>query len=203
MRKEASENLNLADSVALLIESLCHKIRTPLSVVSNDLKYFETTLGKEETSRSLRRIDEIKNILKECAEFLNISGNPLSALALCQDLGITLKDPSQCANLVIHDGEKIKLAAHYIKRLLTEFGLTTKSENVFEFNSDHEGIHLSALINKEIHEEAKELSVFRVLGMEGSPLSALACILLDGSTSQITISPENQTTAKLTIKLPR
>jgi len=55
------------------IDALCHKIRTPLSVISNDLSFFETLLGSAEIDRSIRRVEEIKSILSDCSQVLKIS----------------------------------------------------------------------------------------------------------------------------------
>jgi hypothetical protein len=203
MSKGSLENLNIGETIGLLIESLCHKIRTPLSVVSNDLKYFETTLGKEETSRSLRRIDEIKNTLKECAEFLNIGNNPISAAELCQSLGIPSEDLADFNNLTLPHGEKLKLAGQYLKKLLSEFELTAASSSIFKVESLSDGLSIYALVDKGVSGETRELLVFKELGMEGSPLSALTYILLKESGAQISLSPEGESHAKITITLFR
>ncbi len=59
---------NTKDTLALnllssLVRALSHQIRTPLSVISNDLSYFKNLLPEGECQRSLERCKEISNIL--------------------------------------------------------------------------------------------------------------------------------------------
>ena len=49
--------------ISCLCRSLSHRIRTPLSVISNDLSYFSTKLGDDECSRALNKCREISAIL--------------------------------------------------------------------------------------------------------------------------------------------
>lgn len=54
-----------AELVTALLQALAHKIRTPLSVISNDLNYFATLIDPDECSRSKRRCHEIDQILRD------------------------------------------------------------------------------------------------------------------------------------------
>lgn len=63
-----------------LLQGISHSIRTPLSVVSNDLTYFKTLIDPEECERSLVRIRDIAaflrtvtNATKLTGEFQNVS----------------------------------------------------------------------------------------------------------------------------------
>ncbi len=59
-----STPLNL---LAFLAHALAHRIRTPLSVISNDLHYFKSLLPSGEVDRSLERAREIDKILRQAA----------------------------------------------------------------------------------------------------------------------------------------
>lgn len=50
-----------------LLSALSHKLRTPLSVIKNDLSYFQSVLPVGECDRSLRKCDEISALLHELA----------------------------------------------------------------------------------------------------------------------------------------
>ena len=51
-----------------LISELVHKVRTPLSVISNDLNYLKELNRTEEYDRALRKIYEIDQLLNEFNE---------------------------------------------------------------------------------------------------------------------------------------
>jgi len=51
--------------VSALVRALSHQIRTPLSVISNELSYFKTLLPADECNRSLERCRGISEILSE------------------------------------------------------------------------------------------------------------------------------------------
>ena len=62
------------DLIAHFLKGLAHKLRTPLSVVSNDLSYYKTLLPDEDLSRSISRCREVSDILK-LANSIVSSGN--------------------------------------------------------------------------------------------------------------------------------
>lgn len=51
----------------VLMKVLSHKVRTPLSVVMNDLSYYDGLLPDEECDRPLRRCREIADLLTYCS----------------------------------------------------------------------------------------------------------------------------------------
>lgn len=51
----------------VLLKVLSHKVRTPLSVVMNDLSYYSSLLPAEECDRPLRRCREIADLLSYCS----------------------------------------------------------------------------------------------------------------------------------------
>jgi len=51
----------------VLMKVLSHKVRTPLSVVMNDLSYYDGLLPDEECDRPLRRCREIADLLSYCS----------------------------------------------------------------------------------------------------------------------------------------
>ncbi|MCB0332920.1 MAG: hypothetical protein KDD55_05435 [Bdellovibrionales bacterium] len=54
-------------ALTALIRGVSHRVRTPLSVVSNDLSYFKTLIDPEECERSIVRCREISEILRDAA----------------------------------------------------------------------------------------------------------------------------------------
>ncbi len=81
----ASKSTNIANLLDHLLRGLAHDIRTPLSVISNDLQYFATQLPKGECDRSLRRCKEISEHLSALSAILvdpdmERTGFPLLAL---------------------------------------------------------------------------------------------------------------------------
>ena len=59
---------------AQLARSLSHRLRTPLSVISNDLTYFQSLLPPHECARGISRCREISAVLTELAR---LNGAPL------------------------------------------------------------------------------------------------------------------------------
>ena len=56
------------DLINAFTRALSHRIRTPLSVISNDLFCFQSRLGQEECSRSVARCRDIASVLTDaCA----------------------------------------------------------------------------------------------------------------------------------------
>lgn len=67
---------------SILMQGLAHQLRTPLSVISNDLSYFKTKLGDGDCVRSAAKVREISNILKDLALIENNTQQELT----CSDL---------------------------------------------------------------------------------------------------------------------
>ena len=72
--------------LAAFANGLSHKMRTPLSVISNDLSYFETKIDPSECERSKRRCRELSELLKE----LSLSNIETQTSLDCQILVETL-----------------------------------------------------------------------------------------------------------------
>ena len=64
-KADLQENRLHFQLVSNLVRGLVHQLRTPLSVISNDLSYFKTLLPEGECERSRMRCREITAILKE------------------------------------------------------------------------------------------------------------------------------------------
>lgn len=54
--------------LAGLMRALSHKIRTPLSVISNDLSFFKSCLPTEDVDRSLQKVKVIGDILRSASD---------------------------------------------------------------------------------------------------------------------------------------
>jgi len=179
------------------IEALCHKIRTPLSVISNDLSFFESTLGKEEISRSKRRLDEIKIILKECAEVSNLSDQSIRLSDVVAPFLSKEECPTQFEIRYLENGENTKLGLSFLKRVLSETGLlSTLHDSIRGVVADYEGapIQLKITCLKEIYQPASGLDLLIALGLSSSPLTPLICILLDSCDVGITGIPQGAST---------
>jgi hypothetical protein len=66
--KSASEHL-ASDLLIAFARALTHKIRTPLSVLSNDLFYFRSVLDAEEVEGSLVKAQSIADLLTSLSRF--------------------------------------------------------------------------------------------------------------------------------------
>lgn len=71
-KQESNFDQNLIAIVSALIRALSHKIRTPLSVISNDLSYLKTLLPNEDIDRDLSKVKLISELLRDCTESLSI-----------------------------------------------------------------------------------------------------------------------------------
>jgi signal transduction histidine kinase len=59
--------------ITSLIRALAHKIRTPLSVVVNDLEYLKAVSACDDYERILRRARDIADVLRQCTEACSTS----------------------------------------------------------------------------------------------------------------------------------
>ncbi len=57
-----------AELIGALLRSLAHTVRTPLSVVSNEIQYFSSLLPKGESDRALTRCRDIDQLLRRYAQ---------------------------------------------------------------------------------------------------------------------------------------
>ena len=62
---EENQHEDLLKLLRAFTQSLAHRVRTPLSVISNDFSYFKSLIDPEECERGLRRVKEISTILDE------------------------------------------------------------------------------------------------------------------------------------------
>jgi len=191
-----SKQLKINDSLDLMvqfIEALCHKIRTPLSVISNDLSFFEATLGKDEIARSKRRLDEIKVILKECAEVSNLAEQSIRLSEVVAPFLSKEECPTPFEIRYLEWGEKAKLALSFLKRILSEAGLLSSMHDAIRgviAESDFAPSQLKINCLKEISKPSSGLELLRDLGLSSSPLTPLICILLDSCDVELTGTPQ-------------
>lgn len=97
--------------------ALSHQVRTPLSVISNDLFYLQTLIAPEECQRSLERCKSISDILAAACQ---VSTRPPSFEAVRLD--VLLRDvfacliTEQCS--INGDGERLRQAFSMLSELL-------------------------------------------------------------------------------------
>ncbi|MCB9029468.1 MAG: hypothetical protein H6619_00315 [Deltaproteobacteria bacterium] len=117
-----------------LTRALAHKIRTPLSVISNDLSYFQSQLEPGETERGLRKVREINEILKLCGELgsgevkiESLNAEELKDLILqnAPEIAVNVSE-SKSYNL---DKQKFILALQLIAHTLSDYCSKANLEN--------------------------------------------------------------------------
>ncbi len=84
-----------------LISALNHKLRTPLSVVSNELEIIRPRIAAEDYELTRRRLLEVVSTLTEVSEL----AQPLGELRICP-LGETLRRAAQQAALTVHVNDR-------------------------------------------------------------------------------------------------
>lgn len=101
--KTSSEDLWAV--VSLLQRSLAHAIRTPLSVVSNELQYLSSQYGEEDCSRALVKCGEISDILGRFNARLRCGPEPLplkEIIAAFQVQGFSVQGQVDSPGLALH-----------------------------------------------------------------------------------------------------
>ena len=91
--------------VSLLQRSLGHAIRTPLSVISNELQYLSAQFGEEECSRALLKCGEISDILGRLNGRLRCGPEPLplkEIISAFQAQGFTVQGQEDSPGLSLH-----------------------------------------------------------------------------------------------------
>ncbi len=176
----------IQDSITHLIEALCHKIRTPLSVISNDLVFLETTLGPSEVERSKRKIEEIKNILRECSEIVNLPRNNVSLGEIAEVLKIDYLPPEE-KNAQIVNGAAVKLGIVYLQKLIEHL----RDENVLpEIAVESDTAVISLLVKASIKLKLTNIEIFNALNLTSQPQAALSNLLLVSNGATIIGEPD-------------
>ncbi len=191
MSEGIQKQTELQASVASLIEALCHKIRTPLSVISNDLVFYESTLGADEIQRSKRKVEEIKNILKECSEIVNLKVDDLALGDIFKIAGLKLDDP-ELETIKIKDGSSFALGLSYLWRIVSNLACSNPKIAVCDNNL----IQLQAFfsIRVKIPQASRDLDLFKNLNLTNSPQAALSNLLLCGNGGSIVGTPNGEHT---------
>ena len=102
--------------------ALAHKLRTPLSVLSNDLSYFKSKLGVEECEASERKCEEIAQILREITSVggVQLDLKLLTVTELLRALDIQGVCDTDNALRVSIDLERWKVCMGFIQSVLNE-----------------------------------------------------------------------------------
>ncbi len=176
------------------IDALCHRIRTPLSVVSNDLAFFETLLGQSEIERSKRRLDEIKSILLECSQILKVTPGPLPLSDVVSPFSAKVTIPSRS----IDKGKEAQLGCLFLRKLLSEVGLDEAAgQSLVSLEGDL--LSITITLPNQISTSAQGMEALQALGVSSSPIAPLAVLLFDSAGAELRI--EKNLNA-LTLRIP-
>jgi len=105
--------------LSAFVRALAHKVRTPLSVITNDLTYLRTLVPPEECERSLERSREIANLLRRLCDGCDADLD-LRPLTLSAVLPPNLASLSECT--VVGDEQKLRLAFEFLNEVLFSLG---------------------------------------------------------------------------------
>lgn len=113
------------DLIAALLRALSHKIRTPLSVISNDLNVIKSHGFTDECTRDLAKVNQISELLRRCTTAVLASSAPsrLTLEQLAKKLGgieLRLAEGDAGQPLTI-DAERLNTALHFIADTLGAF----------------------------------------------------------------------------------
>lgn len=165
------------------IDALCHRIRTPLSVVSNDLAFFETLLGQPEVERSKRRLEEIKSLLQECSQILKVTPGPLSTTEVVAPFSTKVDIPSR----TIDKGKEAQLGCVFLRKLLSEVGLDEVASQA-DILLDGDLLSIIVTLPNPISSNAQGaqgMAALQLLGISSSPIAPLAILLFDSVGAEI------------------
>ena len=72
--------------LSALLRALAHKIRTPLSVISNDLNFIKSTGFEVECARDLVKVKQISDLLRRCTSSVlqSATSNSLTITEICE-----------------------------------------------------------------------------------------------------------------------
>jgi signal transduction histidine kinase len=190
MDEGVQKNKDIQASVVSLIEALCHKIRTPLSVISNDLVFYEPILGADEIQRSKRKIEEIKIILKECSEIVNLKVENSSLGQIADIVGAELSK-MELNSIQIKNGSSIALALSYLWRIISDLACSRPLISSCENPSQIQALFS---IKTRVEQRSCNLELFNNLNLTNSPHAALSNLLLCGSGGSIIGTPNGELT---------
>ncbi|MCB0333050.1 MAG: hypothetical protein KDD55_06090 [Bdellovibrionales bacterium] len=107
----AQKPANIANQLGHLLRGIAHDVRTPLSVISNDLQYFATQLPKGECDRSLRRCKEISEHLSALSSILldPLERKKTSLLTLLNESLGDHWDTSAISSEIFLDTDRVRL----------------------------------------------------------------------------------------------
>jgi hypothetical protein len=114
--------------VGALARGLSHRLRTPLSIISNDLSYLRTLVPSGECDRALTRCREIAEILREISEGARLEGarQAFTIGALLEELRpetqISLELGGGGARQIEGDRAGLRRAFKLLAELLARFG---------------------------------------------------------------------------------
>ncbi len=105
--------------LSAFVRAIAHKVRTPLSVITNDLSYLQTLVPPNECDRSLERSREIANLLRRLCE-VGDAEVVLKPLLLGAVLPPNLAGLSELT--VLGDESKLRLAFEFMNEVLFALG---------------------------------------------------------------------------------
>jgi hypothetical protein len=99
------------DLLSAFCHALAHQLRTPLSVISNDLAYFKSILPAGETERSAKRLNEVTGLLKKLNQNFKgaLSMQPVEAAVIFKEF------EWQEDKFIAADAEKLRWAWEGLK----------------------------------------------------------------------------------------
>lgn len=104
-----------------LIRSLSHELRSPLSVLANDLTYLKSRYPNDDVDRALAQVDKISSLLKKVSKIgdgaLDLESHPMKEVLALAEL-----DTAQCGDAMITvDRDVTALALQWLVELLDGF----------------------------------------------------------------------------------
>ena len=110
-----------AELLGATLRTLSHELRSPLSVVSNELQYLASRLPAEECARAQRRCQEVSDLLKQMC---GMSSEPLCKSCVKIDDCLTSCDRSAESFSSFTDANRVRELSIFVERLLQRAGKT-------------------------------------------------------------------------------
>lgn len=121
--------------LSIFLKALSHKVRTPLSIVVNDLSYFKVLLPEGETTRSLDKCKAISKLLSDM--HLMIDGEFKIVPTSLDELTLEIEKQTKCNLMLKIDSNELSVIVDVQKFVLAlKATLTTFTSLFLAKNSD-------------------------------------------------------------------